>query len=88
MRVASVVRMSKKLTHTQLEVLDEPTQQLVEAGFLTSDLKITDSATYYIRHLAFVANKTKLVARAKEIIAENAKKVKVTCEDDCDDDGE
>lgn len=59
-----------KLTNTQREILDEQTQQLVEAGFLSSDLKITDNCGHYLRHLAFVANKAKLVARAKEIIAE------------------
>ncbi len=73
-----------KLTHTQTELLDEATQALVEAGFLTPDLKITDSASYYLRHLAFVANKAKLVTRAKEIVAENAKKVKLSCEKTCE----
>jgi hypothetical protein len=80
---------STKLTHTQKELLDEPTQQLVEAGFLTQDLKITDNAGYYLRHLAFLENKAKLVARAKEINEENAKKLKMECEDcDSEDDDE
>ncbi len=69
-----------KLTNTQKELLDEQTQSLVEAGFLTSDLKITDTATYYLRHLAFTEHKAKLVARAKEIIAERKKECE-PCED-------
>lgn len=80
--------MSKKLTHTQAELLDNDTQAMVEAGFLTADLKITESATYYLRHLAFIASKGKLVARAKEINAENAKRVTVSRQEEGDDDGE
>ena len=89
MRVARFKIEMNKMTHTQSALLDDDTKALVEAGFLSADLKITDSATFYIRHLAFLANKKALVARAKEIVAENAKKLKVAkCENVCDDDGE
>ncbi len=73
-----------KLTNTQKDILDENTQALVEAGFLSSDLKLTDSVTHYLRHLAFVANKVKLVARAKEIIEEREEECKKDCEEDAE----
>lgn len=63
-----------KLTNTQKAILDKDTQVLIEAGFLSSDLKLTDEATYFIRHLNFVALKKEIVARAKEIIAERKEK--------------
>ncbi len=79
-----------KLTNTQKSILDADTQALIGAGFLSSDLKITEDATYYLRHLAFIANKTALIARANEIIAEKAKKVQVQCApcETADDDAE
>lgn len=67
--------MAKKLTHTQKEILPKDVQTLIEAGFLTPDLKITEDLTYYLRHLTFVNNKSKVLKRAEEIVAENAKNV-------------
>ena len=58
------------LTNTQKALLGEDEQVLIEAGFLTADLKITDSCRYYMEHLDFVAKKAKIVARAKEKVAE------------------
>ena len=63
-----------KLTNTQKAILDKDIQVLVEAGFLNSELKITDDLEYYIRHLNFIAMKKEIVARAKEIIAEKKDK--------------
>lgn len=60
-----------KLTNTQKSILDKDTQVLIEAGFLSEDLKITDDLGYFIRHLNFVSMKKEIVARAKEIVAEN-----------------
>jgi hypothetical protein len=79
--------MVTKLTHTQKAILDEPTKALMEAGFLSTDLKITDNCRYYMEYLDFMEKKTKIIARAKEIVAENAKKVKtvvVNCEQEAD----
>jgi len=58
------------LTNTQKEIFSDDVQVLMEAGFLTSDGKITKDLEYYIRHLNFVALKTKILARAKEIVKE------------------
>lgn len=60
-----------KTTHTQKALLDKDTQALIEAGFLTPDLKITEDLTYFIRHLNFVTYKAEIVKRAKEIVKEN-----------------
>jgi hypothetical protein len=60
-----------KLTHTQKEVFPADVQIMIEAGFLTPEGKITEDLTYYIRHLNFVALKSKILARAKEIVAED-----------------
>ena len=57
-------------THTQKEVFPKDTITLMDAGFLTAEGKITEDLTNYIRHLAFVEYKTKILARAKEIVAE------------------
>ena len=59
-------------TNTQNAILPKDVLLLIEAGFLTSDIKITDDCAYYLRHLAFIANKDAIVKRAKEIIAERS----------------
>ena len=57
-------------TNTQKNLLDEDTIAMIDAGFLTEDLKITKDLGYYIQHLNFVALKSKIVARAKQIVEE------------------
>lgn len=64
------------LTNTQKALLDKDTQALLDSGFLTEDLKISDDLTYFLRHLVFLANKDAVVKRAKEIVIENEKKAK------------
>jgi hypothetical protein len=64
-----------KLTNTQKKLLDKKTISLIEAGFLTTDLKITDDCRYYMEHLDFLEKFDKLVSRANEKIKED-KKVK------------
>lgn len=69
-----------KLTHTQKELLSEETQVMIEAGFLTADLKITDDLRHFLTGLTFSANMAKVVKRAKEKIAEQKKDCK-PCKD-------
>jgi hypothetical protein len=52
-------------THTQEALLDKDTIELIKAGFLTEDLKITDSLRHYLDHLTFMEYKTKVIERAK-----------------------
>ena len=54
-------------------VLDEQTQELVEAGFLSEEIKITQDLRYYLEYLNLKANMTAVVKRAKEINAERKK---------------
>jgi hypothetical protein len=59
-----------KTTNTQKKLLDKKTVALIDAGFLTTDLKITSACRYYMEHLEFVEKFDKLVERAKEKLAE------------------
>ncbi len=58
------------MTNTQRELLSEDTQEMIKAGFLTPDLKITSQLSYFLEHLAFKANMKAVIARAKEKNAE------------------
>ena len=53
------------ITNTQKAILDSDTIELIKAGYLSADLKITDSCRYYLEHLNFMTNKAELVKRAK-----------------------
>lgn len=82
MRLAHLTSMSK-VTNTQKELLSEDTVAMIEAGFLSSDLKITDDLRYFLEHLNLKANLKAVVVRAKE----KAKEMKKDCKP-CDDDAE
>lgn len=58
------------LRNTFRKLVDPDVATLVEAGFLTEDLKITTDCRYYMEHLDFMNKKADLVARAKEILSE------------------
>lgn len=67
-----------KLTNTQKMLLPPDVAEMLEAGFLTPDLKISKDLSYFLEHLTFRDNKAKVVARAKEINKE--KKEEDCCE--------
>lgn len=65
-----------KTTRIQKKLLDKDTQILIEAGYLSDNLEMTDAGEDELENIIFEEHMDKLVASAKEKLSEEKKESK------------